>query len=106
MLEGGKLHIVDPYTISELASFVPRGDSFAASEGAHDDSVMNLVLFAWFVSTDLFKGMSDTDLRELLYSEKMIEMEEDLPPFGYVSTPSIGNAYDSLIDSVREWNSL
>ena len=106
LLEGGKLHIVDPYTISELASFVPRGDSFAASEGAHDDSVMNLVLFAWFVSTDLFKGMSDTDLRELLYSEKMIEMEEDLPPFGYVSTPSIGNAYDSLIDSVREWNSL
>lgn len=106
LLEGGKLHIIDPYTISELASFVPRGDSFAASEGAHDDSVMNLVLFAWFVSTDLFKGMSDTDLRELLYSEKMIEMEEDLPPFGYVSTPSISNAYDSIIDSVREWNSL
>jgi len=106
LLEGGKLQIVDPYTIAELANFVPRGDSFAAAEGSHDDCVMNLVMFAWFVSTDIFNGMSDTDLRELLYSEKMIEMEEDLPPFGYISTPSIGSAYDSLIDSAREWHNL
>jgi hypothetical protein len=107
LLEGNKLHIVDAYTISELANFVPKGDSFAASEGAHDDSVMNFVLFSWFVSTDIFNGMSDTDLRELLYSEKMLEMEEDLPPFGYVSTTTpIGSAYDQLIDNAREWHTL
>lgn len=108
LLEGGKIHVVDPHTISELACFVPKGGSFAASEGAHDDSVMNLVLFAWFVSTDIFKGMTNTDLRELLYSEKMMEMEEDLPPFGFVSSNSSGplSKYESLIDSVREWNNL
>jgi len=108
LLEGNKLHIVDPYTIAEFANFVPKGDSFAAAEGSHDDSVMNFVLFSWFVSTDIFNGMSNTDLRELLYSEKMLEMEEDLPPFGYVSTGSsvINDSYNELINNAKEWHSL
>lgn len=107
LMEANKIHIVDPHTISELANFVPRGDSFAAADNTHDDSVMNLVLFAWFVSTDIFNSMSDVDLRELLYAEKILEMEEDLPPFGFVgeNTPSI-SAYDELINNAREWNGL
>ena len=111
LVESGKLQIVDPHTIHELSSFEPKGDSYAASGSTHDDMVMNLVLFAWFVSTDAFGGMSNVDLKELLYSDKIREMEEDLPPFGIIDTP----AYDktpSMIDyerqkqAIADWNSL
>ena len=56
LIEGGKLLLVDPNTISEFSSFEPKGNSYAGASGTHDDSVMNFVLFAWFVSTDFFKG--------------------------------------------------
>ena len=77
LVEDSKLHIVDPETISELSSFEPKGNSYAGKDGTHDDSVMNFVLFAWFVSTDIFESMSNMQLKDLLYQEKLMEMEEE-----------------------------
>jgi hypothetical protein len=111
LVESGKLQIVDPHTIHELSSFEPKGDSYAASGSAHDDMVMNLVLFAWFVSTDAFGGMSNVDLKELLYSDKIREMEEDLPPFGIIDTPAYDKTqsmldYEQQKQAIVEWNLL
>jgi hypothetical protein len=111
LVESGKLQIVDPHTIHELSSFEPKGDSYAASGSAHDDMVMNLVLFAWFVSTHAFGGMSNVDLKELLYSDKIHEMEEDLPPFGIIDTPAYDKTpsmldYERQRQAIDDWNSL
>jgi len=113
LLENGKLQICDAHTIQELSSFEPKGDSYAATGSAHDDMVMNLVLFAWFVSTDAFGGMSNVDLKELLYSDKIREMEEDLPPFGIINdasntTPNFESfeRYQETIDDMKEWGTL
>ena len=111
LLESGKLQICDPHTISELSSFEPHGDSYAAKGNSHDDMVMNLVLFSWFVSTDAFGGLSNIELKSLLYSEKIKEMEEDLPPFGVFSSPASEKTpsmldYERQIAEVNEWNAL
>lgn len=111
LIENGKLQIYDAATIAELSSFEPKGDSYAARGNTHDDMVMNLVLFSWFVSTDAFGGMSNIELKSLLYSEKIKEMEEDLPPFGIFSSQASSQTASMLevekqLTSLQEWNML
>lgn len=111
LLEQGKLSIHDANTIIELTSFEPKGDSYAASGTNHDDMVMNLVLFAWFVSTDAFGNMSTVDLKNLLYAEKIREMEEDVLPFGiltgYDASPSPAmEFYAQARADLEEWGTL
>jgi hypothetical protein len=111
LVEGGKLHIYDADTICELSSFEPKGDSYSARGSTHDDMVMNLVLFAWFVSTDAFGGMSNVDLKQLLYNDKIKEMEDDLPPFGILSNresekPESMLYYEQQRRDIDEWNML
>jgi hypothetical protein len=111
LIENGKLQICDIDTIAELSSFEPKGDSYAARGSTHDDMVMNLVLFAWFVSTDAFGEISQVDLKNLLYSEKIREMEEDLPMFGLLSSyshdaPASAVHYEQQRQELDEWNSL
>jgi hypothetical protein len=77
------LEVVDIETISEISTFGPRGNSFSAIGNAHDDLVMNLVLFAWFVSTDWFEDMSNTSIRDLISANSTSEIiEEPISP-GY-----------------------
>lgn len=112
LIENGKLTLCDSVSIQEICTFEPKGDSYAASSGNHDDTTMNLVLFAWFVSTDAFGGLSDLDLKQLLYHDKIKEMEDDVPPFGEMhsynsplSSPSMA-AYQQAVDDIQEWGRL
>ena len=84
ILETSKLEIVDADTIDELSTFEVRGNSFAASDGNHDDIVMTLVSFGHFISTQFFSDMTDINLREFLYKKRMREIEEDIVPFGHI----------------------
>ena len=99
--------MVDPNTIAEFSSFEPKGNSYSGASGTHDDSVMNFVLFAWFVSTDFFRSLTDIEIKDLLYKERILEMEEDLPPFGYMhgSKDNRNDEHSNLVDNIKDWKS-
>jgi hypothetical protein len=82
LIEGKKLIITDSDTISELSTFEAVGQSYEASGGNHDDTVMALVVFGWFAATDLFVQMSNMDVRDLLYADRLKLIEEDVAPVG------------------------
>jgi hypothetical protein len=82
LIEQDQLTLCDSDTILEFSSFVARGSSYEASNGNHDDLVMNLVLFAWFTTTPLFVDYTDVDVKKMMYDEQMKMIEDDMVPFG------------------------
>jgi len=84
LVEQGKLHIVDPETIIEMSTFVAKGSSYEADGNGHDDLMMNLVLFGWYATTQMFLDETDINVRELLFAEKMKAIEDQLLPFGII----------------------
>tara|TARA_B100000131_G_scaffold322910_1_gene378711 strand:- start:824 stop:2425 length:1602 start_codon:yes stop_codon:yes gene_type:complete len=84
VLENNKLIIHDEQTIIEISTFVSRGVSFEASTGNHDDLVMNLVMFGYFITGQYFSDMTDINIKDLMFKHKMKEIEDDIVPFGYV----------------------
>lgn len=84
ILENHKLNIVDEQTILEISTFEARGQSYEASDGNHDDLMMNLVMFGYFVSTQYFSDMTDINLKEMLFKNKMKQIEDDMVPFGFI----------------------
>ena len=85
LIEQKKLIIKDANTIVEMSTFVSRGTSFQASASNHDDLMMNLVMFAWFVTTDIFEGLSDINMKDMLYKERLKAIQDDMLPFGFIS---------------------
>ena len=83
MIEDDKLMIGDYETISELSTFVSKKQSFEADSGKHDDLAMTLVLFGWLTSQPYFRDISDMDIRQKLYQERIDSIEESLTPFGF-----------------------
>jgi hypothetical protein len=84
MIRGDKLIVQDEDTILELSGFVKKGYSYEADVGYTDDLVMGLVLFAWLTTQPIFRDMTDQDIRKRLFERQMIEIEEDLVPFGFI----------------------
>lgn len=84
ILENQKLDVVDENTILEISTFVSKGQSYEASDGNHDDLMMNLVMFGYFVSTQFFADMTDINLKQMLFDERMQQIENDVPPFGFI----------------------
>jgi hypothetical protein len=84
LVERDKIEIVDAETIIEFSTFVAKGSSYEASDGNHDDLVMNFVLFGWFASSNLFNDMTDISIKQMMYNEQMKHIEDELTPFGIV----------------------
>lgn len=82
LMEENKLNIVDEQTIMEISTFEVKGASYEATDGNHDDLVMNFVMFGFFVTTPYFQEMTDIDVKKLMFKQRMLEIEEDVPPFG------------------------
>jgi hypothetical protein len=97
MIETKKLEICEAETIIELSTFEANGSSYEASEGNHDDLVMNLVLFAWFAATAQFAEMATVDLKTMLYAERLRQVEDDVAPVGIFS--SVEDERDKYIQS-------
>jgi hypothetical protein len=80
MIEGDKLLINDFDTYSELTTFVANKNSFAAEEGANDDMVMTLVIFAWVATQKYFKEIVNHDIRKQLQLENMNQLDDEVLP--------------------------
>ena len=107
ILEMDKFIIVDGYTIDELSTFEVNGSSYQAALGNHDDLVMNLVMFAWFVSSDAFGNITDMDLKDLLFHDRQREIEDDVPLFGIIEDGHTGRTvYDDMKNEIDTWNNL
>ena len=102
VLENHKLSIVDENTILEISTFEAHGQSYEASNGNHDDLMMNLVMFGFFISTQYFNDMTNIDLKKMLFDQKMRDIDNDIVPFGFIDD---GTDYIAQIESPRgsEW---
>jgi hypothetical protein len=96
LLEENRLELCDRNTITELMTFISKGNSFEADRGFHDDMVMNLVLFSWFVTTDHFYHLTDRQVKQLLYAEQQKQIEDDILPPGIFDA---GQNEESFVDS-------
>tara|TARA_B100000929_G_scaffold290599_1_gene284991 strand:- start:119552 stop:121396 length:1845 start_codon:yes stop_codon:yes gene_type:complete len=84
MIERGRFNPNHMNIVDELGDFVPKGGSYAAAEGAHDDLVMPLVMFAWLSNSEFFKELTDVNVRSSLVDQAKKEREEELMPFGII----------------------
>jgi len=92
LIEQKKLTIYDAQTIIEMSTFVSRGSSYEASASNHDDLMMNLVLFAWFTTTDVFQNLTNIDMKNMLYRERLQAIQDDMLPFGHINSEN----YESI----------
>ena len=88
LLEENKLDIVDENTILEISTFVSKGQSYEASDGNHDDLMMNLVMFGYFISTQTFTDMTDINLKQMIFEKQQREIEDAIVPFGFIDDGS------------------
>jgi hypothetical protein len=86
ILENNKLEIVDEETIMEISTFEAKGASYEASDGNHDDLVMNLVLFGYLITMPQFQELTDINIKAMMFKQRMAEIEADVPPFGFQTT--------------------
>jgi hypothetical protein len=46
---------------------------------------MNLVLFGYFAVGNNFEELTDVNLKEMMFEQRMKEIENDLVPFGFIN---------------------
>jgi len=93
LIEQKKLLIRDSNSIVEMSTFVSRGNSYEAQAPNHDDLMMNLVLFGWFTTTDVFQNLTNIDMKNMLYKERLQEIQDDMLPFGFINDGSNNDKY-------------
>ena len=69
------------------------------SDGNHDDLMMNLVLFGYFVSGTYFRDMTDINLKEIMFADRMKEIEQDVVPVGFIDD---GSQYINEIENKEQ----
>ena len=98
LVEDNKLIIEDFDTINELSTFIVKGSSFETDDGCNDDMVACLFIFGWTTDQTYFKELTDNDIRQQMYKEQQDQLEQDIPPFGFVvnglEDENIGQAVD------------
>ena len=101
IVEDDKLIFNDYEIIAELTTFIQKKQSFEADEGYHDDLVMCMVIFAWLVQQEYFREMTDNDVRQRIYDEQKNQIEQDMAPFGFITTGLEGD--EGFVDGDSVW---
>ena len=84
LIETDKLVFQDYDIISELTTFIQKGQAWEAEEGCNDDLAMCIVIFSWLATSDYFRELHDNDVRARLYQEQKEQIEADMAPFGFI----------------------
>ena len=45
--------------------------------------MMNIVLFGYFATSSHFSDMTDINIKDMLFKQRMKEIEDDMVPFGF-----------------------
>ena len=101
LLEEKKLELVDQNTILECSTFISKGQSYEASDGNHDDLMMNLVMFGYFATGNYFSQLTDVNIKTMMFEQQMKAIEEDVLPFGFIDD---GIAAAEQEEQQDEWN--
>lgn len=101
LLEEKKLNIFDADVIHEFSTFIERNGSYTADEGYHDDLVMTLVLFGWLSTNQYFRELTDVNVREKIYKQQMLQIEDELTPFGFIDD---GNDETIIVENNVAWS--
>jgi hypothetical protein len=99
LLENKKLSVVDEQTILEISTFEAKGQTYQAAVGNNDDLVMNLVMFGYFVSSSYFSNLTDINIKDMIFRQKLKEIEEDIVPFGFIDN---GNDHIKRIEPTAD----
>lgn len=104
-IESGSLIIKDFETIGELSNYIKKGISYEAAEGEHDDLIMPLVLFSYFMQNKLWV---ETWVNTNTYNQKIntiLKIEDDLLPMGFFSDgDAVVDLEDESFDSDDSWD--
>jgi len=107
MVEDNKLIIEDLEIITELSTFIVKGQSFEADEGCNDDLVACLFMFAWATDQQYFKELSDQDIRSTMMREQQDMLEQDMAPFGFVLNGLEEENNGEMVDEYgTKWNPI
>ena len=105
LIEDNKLIIEDLDTISELSTFIVKGQSFEADEGCTDDLVACLFMFAWTCDQTYFKELTDMDVRQTMMREQQDALEQDMAPFGFIVDGLEEENIGQMVDEYgTKWN--
>ncbi len=105
LIEDDKLIIEDLDVISELSTYIVKGQSFEADEGCTDDLVACLFLFAWTCDQTYFKELTDMDVRQTMMREQQDALEQDMAPFGFVVNGLEEENTGQMVDEYgTKWN--
>ena len=55
-------------------------------------------MFAWLGGQPYFKELTENDIRQKLYKEKMQAIEDELTPFGFI-TDSVNEGSETFVDA-------
>lgn len=98
LVESNRLQVWDKDIISEFSTFIEDSKgTYSADEGYHDDLVMTLVLFGWLTTNPYFRDLSDVNLRESIFADRIRQVEEDLVPFGFFDNGVENNVDEKYI---------
>lgn len=96
MIEKNQLIINDAKMISELSTFIQsKSGSYEADEGFNDDAVTTLWLFAWLATQPWFVDLTNRNMRDKMYLDKIREIDENLVPFGFITNGTEVEEYDA-----------
>ena len=105
MIEDDKLIIEDLDIISELSTFIVKGQSFEADDGCTDDLVACLFIFAWTSDQTYFKELTDMDIRQTMMREQQDALEQDMAPFGFIVNGLEDENIGEVVDEYgTRWN--
>lgn len=96
LIEQDKFIVQDYETIVELSTFISKGGSYESEEGSHDDLVMCCVLFSWLAKQTYFRDITNTDIRQKIYDEKLRMLDDEALPFAIIDD---GQPEDGIIHS-------
>lgn len=103
LIENDKLSVNDYDIIFELSTFIQKRDTYMADDGFNDDLVMSLVFFAWLTNQQLFRDLTDLNIRDKLFAQRAKEIEEDAEPAPIVAGHMDMDRQEVIIEKDTVW---